>query len=90
MPRVAYTDNLQRHVACPPVEIGPAATVREALDLAFESNPDVRPYILDEHGALRKHMNIFVDGRMIFDRQKLSDSISENAEIYVMQALSGG
>ena len=90
MPRVSFTDNLQRHVKCPPIEVESAATVQEALELAFATNPEVRPYILDEHGRLRQHMNIFVDGRMIQDRETLSDAVPEDAEIYVMQALSGG
>ncbi len=46
--------------------------------------------MLDEHGAVRKHMVVFVNGQMICDREKLSDPVPEHAEVYVMQALSGG
>jgi sulfur-carrier protein len=35
-------------------------------------------------------VNIFIDGKMINDRSKLSDTCSANSEIYIMQALSGG
>ncbi|HEV2354597.1 MAG TPA: MoaD/ThiS family protein [Puia sp.] len=52
--------------------------------------PGISGYILDEQGQLRRHVNIFIDGALIKDRVKLSDSIGENSEIYVMQALSGG
>jgi hypothetical protein len=35
-------------------------------------------------------MVVFVDGRQIRDRQRLSDPVATNGEIYVAQALSGG
>ena len=89
MPRVVFTENIQRHVACPPVT-APGATVREVLDAVFASNQRARGYVLDEHGAIRKHMIVFVNGTMIRDRQTLADPVSPDAEIYVMQALSGG
>ena len=89
MPYVLFTDNIQRHVACPPAEV-PGETVRQVLDAVFQTNPKARGYILDDQGALRKHMNIFVDGEMIEDRQHLSDPAGPDSEICVMQALSGG
>jgi len=52
--------------------------------------PGVRSYLLDEQGHLRKHVNIFIDGTIIKDRTDLSDLFSENSEIYIIQALSGG
>ncbi len=89
MPRVVFTENLQRHVKCPPVEVE-GATVREALDAAFVGNEEARGYVLDDRGELRKHMNVLVDGLMVRDRAGLSDEVAADAEIYVMQALSGG
>ncbi len=89
MPRVAFTRNLQRHVACPPCTVA-GATVRESLDAAFALYPLARGYVLDEHGALRHHMAIFVDGEPVTDRRALSDAVPATAEIFVMQALSGG
>ncbi len=89
MPRVAFTANLQRHLACPPVDV-PGATVREALEAVFEANPRLRGYVLDEHGALRHHMAIFLDGVPIRDRKAQGDATGEQSRIYVMQALSGG
>lgn len=89
MPRVSFTANLQRHVHAPSCVV-PGQTVREALEAVFQDHPLVRGYIVDEHGALRKHMMIFVAGQQIDDRDTLSDPVAEGAEIYVMQALSGG
>ena len=89
MPKVHFTETLQRHVACPPTE-APGRTVREVLDRVFEEYPRVRSYVLTEQGELRKHMAIFLDGAMIQDKVGLSDAVQADTELYVMQALSGG
>lgn len=89
MARVTFTDNIQRHVSCPPQEVE-GATVREALEAVFAGNGRARGYVLDEAGAVRQHMVIFVDGQAIADRQGLSDAVGPDGEVYVMQALSGG
>lgn len=89
MPRVAFTPNLQRHVECPAQEVA-GQTVRTVLDEVFELNQRLRGYVLDEQGALRKHMVVFVDGQAIRDRERLSDAVPANAEVFVFQALSGG
>ena len=89
MPKVAFTPNIQRHVACRDTEAD-GGTVREVLDQVFAANPRARGYILDDQAALRKHMTIFIDGRMIADRATLSDPVGDTSEIYVFQALSGG
>jgi len=89
MARVAFTPNIQRHVACP-VTAAPGRTVREVLDAVFAANPAARGYVLDDQAALRRHMAIFVDGHLLKDREKLSDPVGETSSIYVFQALSGG
>ena len=89
MPRVVFTQNIQRHVACPPADV-PGGTVREVLDAAFAANPRARGYVLDEQGALRKHMLVFVGGEQVRDRAGLSDPVPAGGEVYVLQALSGG
>jgi hypothetical protein len=65
-------------------------TLRDVLDESFARNPRLRGYILDEHGAVRHHVAIFVDGQLVRDRIHLTDLVSPRSEIYVMQALSGG
>ncbi len=89
MPKVAFTPNIQRHVECPQVEAA-GSTVREVLANVFANNPQARSYVLDDQGALRRHMSIFLDGQLIRDRAGLSDAVSETSSIYVFQALSGG
>ena len=89
MAKVVFTPNVQRHVLCPEAE-APGQTVREVLDAVFADNAPARSYVLDDQSALRRHMTIFVDGRMIRDRARLADPVGETSTIYVFQALSGG
>lgn len=89
MAKVVFTANIQRHVACPETD-APGASVREVLDHVFAANPQARGYVLDDQAALRRHMAIFVDGRLIRDRIGLSDPVTDASAIYVFQALSGG
>ena len=89
MAKVVFTTNVQRHVQCPQAQAS-GRTVREVLDNVFAGNPQARGYVLDDQSALRRHMTVFVDGRMIRDRARLGDVVSETSTIYVFQALSGG
>jgi molybdopterin converting factor small subunit len=89
MPRVVFTSNLQRHVACPESDVA-GATVAQALEAVFAEAPQVREYVLDEQGHVRKHVAIYVDGQRIEDRERLTDAVGPRSEIYVLQALSGG
>jgi len=50
----------------------------------------LRSYVVDDQGRLRKHVNVYVNDRMVKDRIALSDAVSANDEIFVFQALSGG
>ena len=89
MVKVVFTPNLARHIACEP-RVVQGNTVREVLEAAFADDQRARSYVLDDQAALRRHMSVFVDGRQIRDRVQLSDPVRPDAEVYVMQALSGG
>jgi len=89
MPQIIFTPTLQRHVKVPPREVE-GGTVREIFDRLFAEAPGVRGYVLDEQGALRKHVTVFVDGETVQDRDGLSDPVGAAGQVYVMQALSGG
>jgi hypothetical protein len=89
MPQVHFTRNLASQTAAPSCEV-PGSTVSEALQAVFERHPKLRGYIVDDQGALRTHVVVFVDGTTMVDRTRLSDAIRPDSEIFVMQALSGG
>lgn len=89
MAHVSFTDNLQKHLPCPPVS-AQGETVRDVMEGVFAGNPPLRSYLLDDQGRLRKHVNIFVNDAMIADRNRLSDPVTDDDRIFVFQALSGG
>ena len=89
MAQIRFTENIQRHVECSDAEVR-GTTVAEALDHYFEDRQRARGYVLDEQGAVRQHMIIFLNGRPITDRTTLSDALASDDVIDVMQALSGG
>lgn len=89
MAHLFFAASIQRHVAVPERQVE-ARSVDEALSSAFADVPRLRGYILDDQGALRRHLAVFVDGRPVRDRRHLSDSVGEDSRIYVVQALSGG
>jgi len=66
------------------------STVRAALEAVFAAQPKLRGYVLDDSGALRHHMVIFIDGDQIADRAGLGDPVAPRSTIHVLQALSGG
>ena len=45
---------------------------------------------MDELGALRKLLVIFVDWDKVIDRENLSDEVKPDGESYIFQVLSGG
>jgi molybdopterin synthase sulfur carrier subunit len=89
MAHVAFTSQLQRFTETPEIDTS-AATLREALAAAFEVNPRLRHYVLDEQGHLRQHVVIFIGGRRVVDRIGLSDALAAQDRVYVLQALTGG
>lgn len=89
MPRVSFTSNLQRHLACPPMEVS-GDTVAAVLEQVFADNPGLRSYLLDDQGGLRRHVNVFIDNRPVRDRRGLTDSVAAGDELFVFQALTGG
>jgi hypothetical protein len=89
MARVHFTTWLRQHVPNGPVTAS-GATVAEALTSVFATEPQVRGYVLDDQGRLRKHVCIFADGVRLHNAAALAQPIRADSEIYVMQALTGG
>ena len=89
MAPVRFTQNIQRHIACPTRDVE-GSTVRAVLDNYFRDNERARGYVLEETGAVRRHMVVFVDGDLIHDRDTLADAVKPDSVIDVIQALSGG
>jgi sulfur carrier protein ThiS len=89
MPTVEFAPALTRHVACAKQDV-PAASLAAALDAAFSAAPALRGYVLDEQGAVRKHVAVFVNGEMIPRRDDLTRQLAARDRVHVIQALTGG
>jgi molybdopterin synthase sulfur carrier subunit len=89
MPTITFTSALQRHLPAPSAEVD-GATVGDALAAIFATRPKLRGYVLDDQGALRRHVAIYVNGAKVKDRRRLSDPVGARDEIFVLQALTGG
>lgn len=68
----------------------PAGSVAEILNAVNEIAPGFTDYVLDEHGALRRHVNLCVNDAMVIDRKTLSDRVQNDGSVFIFQALSGG
>jgi molybdopterin converting factor small subunit len=89
MATVQFAKAFRRHVPCPDERLD-GATLRDVLDAYFAMHPGVRGYVLDELGALRRHINVFVNSTQCDDRVRLTDPIGPTDSVHVFQALSGG
>ena len=89
MPTVLFTRALERFLPAPSTVVD-GATVDAALAAGFATQPALRGYVLDDQGALRRHVAVYVNGRLVSDRTGLTDPVGPRDEIYVFQALSGG
>ena len=89
MATVSFTSALQRFLPAPSAQVE-GATVGAALAGVFATRPALRGYVLDDQGALRRHVAVYVNGQPADDRVGLTDPVGPHDEIYVLQALSGG
>lgn len=92
MPTVAMTRHLYRFF--PALENRvitlPAGSVAEILRAVDALAPGFSDYIVDERGALRRHVSLSVNDTLVIDRKTLSDHVPEDGTLYIFQALSGG
>jgi molybdopterin converting factor small subunit len=90
VPRVRFTNHLRRFFPSLDEVTVDGATVADVVAAVETLYPGLADYIVDEQGSLRKHVNIFVGDALVRDRRALSDTVSGDDEIFILQALSGG
>jgi len=88
--RVVFTANLHRYTGGVDELEADGATVAELLVALDDRIPGLRHYLVDDRGALRPHVNVFVNGEPVEDRPTLGDPLDAAATVHIMQALSGG
>ena len=86
MPTVTFTPALRRFLRVSEMRVE-GTTLGSALAAAFARQPTLRGYVLDDQGALRRHVAVYVNGAAV---RRLGDAVGENDEIHVLQALTGG
>lgn len=90
MAKINFTSALKRFFPNLEAKEVAGANISEVLQNLEKLHPGICDYIVDEQGELRKHVNIFLDGELIKDRESLQDVVKDRDEIFIFQALSGG
>jgi sulfur-carrier protein len=62
------------------------ATVEELLRALEQAHPAVAGWILDERGAIRRHINVYVNGEL----GSRETTVGDGDRIDVLPAISGG
>ena len=90
MATINFTSALKRfYPDLKPIQVK-SATIGEILLELNQFYPNLSDFLMDEHGALRQHINVFIGDSMINDRENLTEKVSEKDYILIFQALSGG
>lgn len=97
---VTFAKAFRRHVDCPDETFDHVTSddgsaeggmrLSALLDDYFERHPAVRTYVLDDTGALRRHVTVFVGNDQIAHRDALDVTVPPATTVHLFQALSGG
>jgi sulfur-carrier protein len=66
------------------------ATVRDALGELAARWPDLGRRLRDDTGAVRRHVNLFVDGDDVRTLQADSTGLHDGAVLHVLPSVAGG
>jgi len=68
----------------------PAPSVRAVLEQLERSHPSLYRSVCDETGAVRRHINLFVNTSHIRDREGLDTALAPGDVLTILPAVSGG
>lgn len=87
---VHFTPHLKRFFPLPEAVEIEAGSLKDMVQRLEHRWPGLAFYLVDDQGALRQHVAIWVDGERLLDRSRFGEPLREGAVVHVMQALSGG
>jgi molybdopterin synthase sulfur carrier subunit len=97
VPKVVLAPSLARWLTAVPSAVSaersfevPGSTLRDCLEALFGIHPHLRGYVLDEQRHFRHHVIVYINGEVLSDKTQLHQPVSADAEIHLLQALSGG
>ena len=67
-----------------------AGTVGEALTVLWKQHVGLRDRVVNEQGALRQHVNIFLNDENVRRKEMLETALKDNSEITILPSVSGG
>jgi molybdopterin converting factor small subunit len=67
-----------------------APSVRAALDQIERDHPSLYRNICDETGAVRRHINVFVNSTNMRDREGVDTALAPGDDVTILPAVSGG
>lgn len=80
-----YTDGASE------VEVAPAEpTLASLLDALDTAAPGIRARVLDDGGALRRFVNVYVDDEDVRFTDGLATPVKDGAKISIIPAVAGG
>jgi MoaD family protein len=68
----------------------PVSSVRAALEEIERRHPSLHRSICDETGAVRPHVNLFVNKSHVRDREGLDTALAPGDVLTILPAVSGG
>ena len=72
------------------LDVPAPATVCALLDVIAAEHPVFDRRVRDETGALRRHVNVYVDGEEVRRLAGLQTPVQSGAEVMVVQSVAGG
>ena len=69
---------------------GEPTSLRTVLDAAVVTRPQLGARIRDETGALRRHVNVFVDGQDVRRLGGLDAMVGAGGVVHILPSVAGG
>ncbi len=90
MVRVHVPAQLQRMFKTEVVESVPSGSLTALLDVLEVRYPGMRQRLCDEHGELRRFVNIYVDGEDVRGLHGMATAVADGAEVSIVPSIAGG